>query len=129
MGCGPDEPPVVEDRDVVADALDVVEDVGRVEDRGLALDPLHELEHLAPADGVERADRLVEEQHRGPGDERLGDPQPLAHAAGVGLRPPVRRIGDPDQVEDLLDARASGRASGGYSEPTYSSVSRPVIQP
>jgi hypothetical protein len=51
-------------RDVVADPLDVVEDVGRVEHRRLALDLLHELEDLASADGIEGADRLVEEQHR-----------------------------------------------------------------
>ena len=57
-----DEPAAIEDRDVVADALDVVEDVGRVEDRDLAPELAHEVEDLAATDRVERADGLVEEQ-------------------------------------------------------------------
>src|SRR4029078_11158106 len=42
-GGGGDEPSAVEDRDVVADALDVVEDVGRVEDLRLAPELVHVL--------------------------------------------------------------------------------------
>jgi hypothetical protein len=89
-----DEAAVVDDRDAVADALDVVEDVGRVEDGRLALQRRHEVEDLATADRVERADGLVEEQHAGPGHERLGDAQPLPHPARVRAGPAIRGVGE-----------------------------------
>ena len=98
---GLDEPAVVEDRDVVADTLDVVEDVGRVEDRRLALQLAHQVEDVLPADGVERRDGLVEQDDRRPADERLGDAEALAHAARVGRRSGGRR------------RRRSRRARGG----------------
>ena len=100
---GLDEPAVVEDRDVVADPLDVVEDVGRVEDRRLALQLAHQVEDVLAADRVERRHRLVEQDHRRPADEGLGDAEPLAHAARVGRRPPVGRFGDADAPEQLAD--------------------------
>jgi hypothetical protein len=93
---------MIEDRDVVADTLHVVEDVGRVEDGDLALDASHQLEHLLPTDRVERAHRLVEEQDGGASHERLGDPQPLAHPAGIGLGWPIGGVGDADEVDHLL---------------------------
>ena len=99
---GPHESPAVEDRDAVGDPLDVVEDVGRVEDRRLALEARHQLEDLAPSDRVERADRLVEQQDLGPRDHRLGDAEPLAHAARVRLRPPVGGIASRPTVPRTL---------------------------
>ena len=56
-----------EDDEVVADALEVGDDVGREDDRQLALgdgfdDGLHE---LAPRERIERGDRLVEEEQLG----------------------------------------------------------------
>ena len=88
-----DEPAVVEDRDVVADALDVAEDVRREEDRGLPAERSDEREQVVPSLGVQRAHRLVEDQHRRPSQDCLRDAEPLAHPAGVaGDRPPrVRR--------------------------------------
>ena len=59
---GSDEPTAVEDRDVVADAFDVVKDVGGVEDRDLSPELAHEVEDLAATDRVEGADRLVEQE-------------------------------------------------------------------
>ena len=100
---GLDETAVVEDRDVVADPLDVVEDVGRVEDRGLALELAHQVEDVLATDRVERRDRLVEQDHRRPADEGLGDPEALAHAARVGRRAAVGRLGDADALEQLAD--------------------------
>ena len=43
---------------------------------------LHRLLHRALALGVERAGRLVEEEHRGVAQDGAGDGQPLALAAG-----------------------------------------------
>ena len=53
-------------------------------------------QQVAPALRVERADGLVEDEHRRPVDERLGDPEPLAHPARVGADPPVGGVGQPD---------------------------------
>jgi len=94
LGCrrGPDEPAGVDDRDVVADALHVVEDVRGVEDRDLTPQFPHEVEDLVATDRVEGADGLVEQEDGRRADERLGDPQPLAHPARVGGRAPVRPV-------------------------------------
>ena len=91
-----DEPAAIEDRDVVADPLDVVEDVGRVEDGCLALEIAHQVEHLATPDRVKRADRLVQQEHGRAADQCLGDAEPLAHPAGVSLRASIGRFGQPD---------------------------------
>ena len=53
--------------------------------------------------------RLVEEQHPRPGDQRGGDVEPAAHAAGVGLRRPGRRVREVEPLQQL--ARARPRAS------------------
>ena len=101
---GSDEASTVEDRDVVADPLDVLEDVGRVEDRGVVLELLQQVERGLAADGIERADGLVQQEHGRATDQRLGDPEPLAHPAGVGPGPPLGRIGQADEVEEAGDA-------------------------
>ena len=110
---GADEPAAVEDRDVIADALDVVEDVGGVEDRDLAPQLAHQVEDLAATDRVEGADGLVEEEDGGRADERLGDAQPLAHPARVGDGPAVGRIGQADPGEDAATVAASARSAAG----------------
>ena len=60
--------------------------------------------HPADALGVEAVDRLVEEQHAGVAEQRAGDAEPLAHAEGELAGPPVGHRGEPDDVEDLVDA-------------------------
>ena len=72
---------MVEDRDVVGDPLDVIEDVGGVEDRRLPAEAFHEIEDIAPPDRVERAGRFIEQQDLRPADQRLGDPEALAHSS------------------------------------------------
>ena len=106
-----DEPAVVEDRDVVADPLDVVEDVGRVEDRRLALELAHQVEDVLAADRVEGRDGLVEEDDGRTADESLGNPEALAHAAGVGGGAPIGGLGDADALEELVDPALACRRS------------------
>ena len=130
---GADQATLVEDRDVVAHPLDVVEDVGRVEDRRLvASEVAHEVEDLAPADRVERADRLVEEEDPRPSDQRLADAEPLAHPARVGLRPAVAGVGQADLAEDLVDPGRGRRSTGsGESEATNAerlATGHPVVE-
>ena len=57
-------------------------------------------EQVAPALGVERADRLVEDQQARLRDEGLGDPEPLPHPARVARDPAAGGIGQADLLED-----------------------------
>ena len=59
-----------------------------------------------PAARVEPGGRLVEEQHRRPGDERGGEVEPAAHAARVGLDQPVAGLGEVEALEQLGRALA-----------------------
>ena len=125
-----DETSVVEDRDPVADPLDVGEDVGREDDGRVGPQLGDQGEQVAPPFRVERADRLVEDQQPRPGHERLGDPEALAHAARVAGDPSPGGIGEPDLLERLGGARSrSLRPASPWSRPANSTSSRPVIQP
>src|SRR5712692_6621939 len=77
---GGDDLSLPQDRDPVADELDLAEQV-RVEEDGdtAAAQLLEQPTHDAAADGVESARRLVEEDEPGRADERLGDSEPLLH--------------------------------------------------
>ena len=107
-GGGPHETAVVEDRDLVADPLDVVEDVRRVEDSRLSPELGHEVEDLTTTDRVEGAHRLVEQDDARSRDECLGDAEALAHATRVGLRLPVGGARQPDPCQHLADPGAVG---------------------
>ena len=93
----------LEDRDLVTDLLDVIEDVGGVEHGGRLLQGPHHRQDVTPAQRVERRRGFVEDEQRGPVDLSLGDAEPLALAprqvtgAAVGLR------GEPHEVEHVGD--------------------------
>ena len=98
----------VHDRDAVGHRerlLLVVRDVEE-RDADLALDRLELHLHLLAQLEVERAERLVEQQHGGPVDERAGERDALALAARELVR--LRRLapGQPHQLERLGHARA-----------------------
>ena len=127
-----DEPAAVEDGDVIAHALDVVEDVGGVEDRDLALELAHQVEDLAPTDRVERADWLVEQEHGRRADQGLADAEALAHPARVRAGSAVGRIGEADPGEDRVDPRLVGAAFGRIErgdEPQRLPTGHPVVEP
>ena len=107
-----DHAPAVEDGDAVADALHVGEDVRREEHRGAAGERRDHVEHLAPADGVEGARRLVEHEQARRVDERLSDPEPLPHAARVAAdaRVDALQAGEVEQGVDALAQHAAGQA-------------------
>ena len=88
-------PALVEDHHPVADPLDLADEVG-VEQHGDAagLQREHEVADVDPAERVERAGRLVEDDELRPGDQRDGEPEPLLHALGEPARP-GRRPGRP----------------------------------
>ena len=65
--------------------------------------PPQQVEDLDHAERVDRRRRLVEDEQVGRLDQRVGDAQPLAHAARVGLDRVVGAIGQADLLEDLVD--------------------------
>ena len=101
----PDEAARGEDPDPVADRLDLGQQVAREHDRQAALvdQPAQQVEDLDDADRVDRRRRLVEDQQVGRLDQGVGDAEPLAHAARVGVDPVVGAVGQPDLLEDLVD--------------------------
>jgi hypothetical protein len=62
--------------------------------------------HAFPVDGVERAGGLVGEQQGALADDRPGDRDPLALAAGELVRVAVRALGDVELLERLERRRA-----------------------
>ena len=74
-----DEPAVLDDRDGVAEALDELELVAGEQDRhaGLAGPGDEDLAHDVDADGIQAAERLVEDERDRVVDERRGELHPL----------------------------------------------------
>ena len=86
-------------RDVDEGRPDVAVDL-----RELDLQPLAQLQ-------VERAERLVEQQHGRPVDERARDGDALLLSAGELAGKPVAELLQADELERLLDPRAGLAAS------------------
>src|SRR6266702_5676200 len=122
---GAQQPPAVDRDQVVADPLDLAEQVRGDHDGDAELrpDPADQLEHGGTAGRVEPVGRLVEQQQLRRADQGLGQLHPLLHAGGVGADQPVpllvqadvpqrlrgaflghrgRQAGDPAQVGDEL---------------------------
>ena len=103
---GAQDAAVVDDRDPGAHLAELGEDVAADEDR-LAHRPqlAKDLAHLDAGPRVEARGRLVEDQQRRIVDERVGEAQPLAHAAREGLDVGVALVGEADDLEQLADHR------------------------
>ena len=83
--------------------------MGREYHDGLLADLAEEVEEAHALGGVESCRGLVDDDERGAAEERDGDPEALAHAAGVSAQPlaaNVPEIGLPQQPVD--DAAAFG---------------------
>ena len=57
----------------------------------------HDVADVDPAERVERAGRLVEDDELRPGDQGDGQPEPLLHALGEAADPVVRAVGQADE--------------------------------
>ena len=114
---------VREDRDLVAHQLDLAEQMARHEDRAaFGAERAHELADLADAGRVEPVRRLVEDQHLGILEERVAEPEALAHAERVAPRRFVGAVGEADSREHGVDALGPipppSRGSGASGGPT-----------
>ena len=90
----------VEEGDVVADLLQVADDVGGQDHRvvGLAGEVVEHVQHLVPDHGVQAAGGLVQQQQFGPVGEGCGDGQLHLHPPGELLELLVLGQGEPGQV-------------------------------
>ena len=81
---GQEQAPALDDGDVVADPLGVVEQVGGQEDGGAPAQGGDEIEDLFAPHGVEGGGRLVQNEQARGGHECPGQAEALTHAPGVG---------------------------------------------
>src|SRR5581483_5362578 len=102
-----------QDRDAVADELDLGQEV-RVEEHGDALfaQALEEDAYGAAPDGIERGGRLVEQEQTRLADERLRDAEPLLHSLRHAVDAAVRRVGEGDEVEQAAALGGSAARPG-----------------
>ena len=109
-GRGAQQPPAVEDDDVVADPLQLAEQVGGHQDRDaeLGADPADQRQHVVARGRVEAVGRLVEQHQPRVVDERLGELGPLLHAGGVAADRAVALLGQPDVAQHVGGALARG---------------------
>ena len=85
--------------DRVAEASDVVEQVGGVEDRRSCSEFVEQAEDLAASGGVEPGRRLVEDQHVRVAHERLGESESLGLTARETPDAPVGAVGQADDLQ------------------------------
>ena len=114
------DPALVEDGDAVAHRQRLVLVVGDVDegDADLALDRLQLQLHLLAQLQVEGAERLVEQQHLGPVDDRPRQRHPLALATGELARPAPGVVGQPHHLQRLVAASGPlGPVHPGHPQP------------
>jgi hypothetical protein len=101
-------PPLFEDADAVADLLDVVEVVGRKEERRpfVLRQPSNVLAELNDRGWVEAGERLVQKDDRGPVKERARDRELLSHPLRERTDPLRSTVPKIAGAEELLDSRA-----------------------
>ena len=105
-----EEAPAVDRHEVVADRLDLAQQVAGQDDRDpeLGPGPPDELEHLVATRRVEPVRGLVEEEQPRVVDDRLRQLDPLAHPRGVAADRPVALLGEPHVTEDVRRALPGG---------------------
>ena len=105
-----DESSRIERHDVVADALDLFEEVTREEDIDAVLgaDLTDQGQHFVALDGIETVGRFVEQHERRIGGDRLGELHPLALTGRHGAERPKRSSPSPtSHSASLARPRAS----------------------
>ena len=101
-GAAGDDLAVVDDADVVREAVGLLQVLRGEQQRRAARDQLlDDLPQQLPVARVEAGGRLVHEHHRRRDDQRGRQVEPAAHAAGVGLRGAVGGVGEVEPLQQL----------------------------
>ena len=109
---GRDDRPVIDDRDAIAQRLDLLHVVGRVEHRhAVGAERAHGLEDVVAALRIDADGRLVEDQQLGAVEQAGGEVEPPLHAARVVLDQIARALAQPDDVERPADPLGEQRAA------------------
>ncbi len=99
-----DHAPAGDDRDAVAEVLDLVHQVrGQQHGQPVLGQPVHERAHVAHARGVEPGRRLVEQQQPRIAQQRPGDAEALLHAVRVAADLVVTSRVQVDGVQRVVD--------------------------
>src|SRR4051812_37925978 len=117
FGLGAKQPPTVQYDDVVADMLELTEQMrgDQHRDAELGTDPADQREHLVAPGRVEPVGRLVEQHEFRVVHERLGELHPLLHAGRVAAHRPVARFVQPDVPQYVGGAfPGGGRGQPGH---------------
>ena len=99
-----DDAPVVDDHDLLTDLRDLGQDVGRQDHRALAGQLVGSGADLDDLARVEADRRLVEHQHAGVVDQRLGEADALPKALRQMADDAAGDLGQAAGVEDAVDA-------------------------
>ena len=121
---------LAEDRDPVAHRDRLVDVVGDEDHRlrDLAVQPAQLLLQPGARDRVERAERLVHQQHRRVGGERAGEPDALALAARELRRVALRvRLLEPDELEQLRRPLADPLPSASRAAAARCAMFSPIV--
>ena len=104
-GTARDDPAVVDDGDLVGELVGLLEVLRRQEERrSLAHLGADHVPHAEPAARVEAGRGLVEEEEPRPADQRGGEVEAAAHAAGVRLRDAVGGVLEVESLQELACA-------------------------
>ena len=118
-------PAVGDDRHARAEVGDVLDDVGRQDDHHVLADLGQQVEEAVALLRVEAGGRLVDDDQLGIADQRLGDAEALAHAAGEAGQRLLAHRPEVGLVEQGLDRRSCARACAAmpFSTAMWSSMS------
>src|SRR5579875_33443 len=101
-----DDSALTQEGDPVAEIVGFVHVVRRQEDRrSLTAQLLDQIVKVLGRGRVETARRLIQEENARIVDQRAGDQKTLLHTAGVILELPIRRAGEVDALQQLIDPR------------------------
>ena len=121
-------PPLRDQDDAIGQRLDLLQDVGREQDRLALAEPPNRLADLANLVGVEAAGRLVEDQHVGFVEQHLRHAHPLPVALGQLANRLTDHASQFALLDDRLDPRllAVSRQATGVGEELEQAAGRHV---
>jgi hypothetical protein len=112
-----DEPALADDDEAVGGEGHLAHEVARDEDRSaLGGEGPEQLADPLDAFGVEPVHRLVQQQRGGVAEQGGGDAESLPHPEGEPTGAAVGDVGEPDELEDVVDPAAVDAVGGGQPE-------------